>query len=282
MPALAVPLAISAPAAARSSCSIVRPCSSSTPGVAPAMTSRAAASRAGQVRRHRVGVHVVAAPRRRSSRCSPRPAGSRPAPRSSSRRGQPLPIGRPTNPRSRHRAVGAGVRRRRVHDAPPGVRAGQTDRLAARRIDRRDEPRVDRAGEHLDDHRQRGRHRSRARRRPAASRCRRASARHRSRARRRARRRAGRPPPRGRSPPPARACGPAPPAARRRASAPSSRASREQPRALVEPERDVEVLHGLTGGALQQVVEDRHDDEAAASPRRASSRCRRSSCTRPA
>ena len=39
-------------------------------------------------------------------------------------------------------------------------------------------------------------------------------------------------------------------------------ASLEQPQPLVEAEGDVEVLHGLTGCAFQQVVETGHDNQA--------------------
>ena len=49
-------------------------------------------------------------------------------------------------------------------------------------------------------------------------------------------------------------------AARRRASAASS--ASQQPRALVEPEHDVQVLHRLAGRALHQVVDGTDDEHA--------------------
>ena len=62
-----------------------------------------------------------------------------------------LPTGSPTRPRSTDRAARRFVRRRRLDSADSRVGPGKANRLDAGRAQRRHEPRIHEAGEHADD-----------------------------------------------------------------------------------------------------------------------------------
>ena len=110
----------------------------------------------GQVSGHRVGVDVQQLPVRGRRRCTPRPARTRPAaaPRAPACRRR-----RPAGPRARGRPA---VRRPCDAAAPasdkpaPAVGAREAHRRHARGAERRDEPRVDGAGQHRHDDVERG------------------------------------------------------------------------------------------------------------------------------
>ena len=188
MPAVAVPLVdepldrrpARAPAASRRA-------ASSTPGVVPAMTSRRAPQPRRQVPGERVGVDVEQPAVARRARCTRRPARSRRRSASSAaacrrrRSGCRRARDRPCRP-STVRCGGAGSTSPHAASAPVSPTAAH-----AGGVQRRDEPGVDRAGQHRDHDVERRLVGDAQARRPGASRCRRPSARRRFPCRRRGR-----------------------------------------------------------------------------------------------